>query len=121
MARSINDLVRSETVALVSELREGGDATWNAPAYCKGWVAKDAVVHLIGGGVMFNAAIDASLNGTPPAAPDPAQREAGIARLNAQPREELLAQLERQIAEYVTRFDGLDVATLQRPVVLPFA
>ena len=120
MARSINDLVRSETATLVSELREGGDAAWNAPAFCKGWVAKDAVVHLIVGNGMFDAALDASLNGTPPAAPDPAQSEARVAGLNAQSREQLLAQLERQIVEYTNRFDALDAATLQRPVVLPF-
>jgi uncharacterized protein (TIGR03083 family) len=120
MTRTINELARAETAAIIAELRDGGEAAWNAPTSCQGWVARDVVVHLIGAAQLFPAITRAALEGTPAPSVDPADHEARLAPLRQRSRDDLLAELERSGAEYASYLEGLDAGALSRPVTMPY-
>ena len=66
LTRNINSLVRAEAQALVAEQRAGDDAAWNAPTYCAGWAARDAVAHLLLGARLVEGATRAAMEDAPP-------------------------------------------------------
>jgi uncharacterized protein (TIGR03083 family) len=120
LVHDLNRVARAETAALVGELRAGGDAAWSAPAHCSGWAAKDTVAHLVRACELQLGFLRAGVEGRAPAPFDPAQMQAIETELAAQPRDELLARLERSQAAFASYTDGLDVNALQRPVQMPF-
>jgi uncharacterized protein (TIGR03083 family) len=117
--REANRVSRAEVAALAAELRAGGDAVWDAPSYCKGWAVKDAVIHTVRAVLLLGGGIRATLSGQP-ANFDPAQAQALDAQLAAQPREMVVAELERAHGDFADYVDGIDVAALPFPVQLPF-
>jgi uncharacterized protein (TIGR03083 family) len=120
MVRHIIQAARDELAVLVQEQRAGGEAAWNAPTYCPGWQAHDAIAHLRMVPAVFEEQLRPIVAGTPPPPFDPERPRALVARFAALPREELLADLERAYAEDFAFYEGLDAAVLERPVPLPF-
>ena len=111
---------REEVAALVAELRAGGDANWDAPSYCKGWAVKDAVVHTVRAVTLLGGNIRAVLSGQPPPLSEP-ERAADLGRqLLAQPREQVIGELQRVYEDFAEYVETLDVAALAFPVQLPF-
>jgi len=117
--RNIIRAARDELAALVGEQRVGGEAAWNAPTYCPGWTARDAVVHLRMVPDALEDQIRAVAAGTPPPPFDPARPQVLTARFATLPREELLADLERAYAADFAFFEGLNAEVLARPLPLP--
>ena len=121
MTQTSNRAARAEVAALVTGLRAGGEEAWNAPTACPGWAAKDVVVHLLDNHGLAYKRVRAATEGRPPPDFDPTQRKAGLIRMLARPREALLADLERLINDFGDYTDGLDAATVARPITMPFS
>ncbi|HEY7064431.1 MAG TPA: maleylpyruvate isomerase family mycothiol-dependent enzyme [Chloroflexota bacterium] len=120
IVRESNRAARAEAQALVSELRAGGDAAWNAPTACADWAAKDAVVHLILAISFHSAATHAALDGQPPPALDPELARSATAQLHALPRDAVLDMFTERNEDYCEYLDSLDVAALPTPVDLSY-
>src|SRR4051812_21986625 len=100
LAHAFTDASRAEVAALLAELRAGGDAALDAPAYCKGWKARDAVAHLINACNFFREGVRAAVDGRPPPAFDPAEGAARQNALAAEPGAKLLGGLESAAAAW---------------------